>query len=243
MKQLKLAASLFVCTALCTSSAFAHISLKGEAMPASAALYNWTGYYAGLNIGAVNHTMTITDIQAVAFNASIQQVSNPSITGGFQAGYRYQLDPTRTSGVFGVEFSANFSDASYSRQYGSPFAIYQINSENSLKNVCLLQLTGGIAADRTLLFLAAGVSWTNITGSNTNVDAIAFFHSFNVNNKALGTALGGGAEYAFNDKFSARLKLDVITPNTYSSTDDTGNSFQMASSVVQGTFAVNYKIA
>ena len=242
MKQLKLAASLFVSASLFSSAIFANVSYKDEAMPVvAAAPYNWTGFYAGLNAGIVQHTMNITDTQATSFNATIQQASSPQFTGGFQAGYRRQLDLTRTSGLYGLEFSANFSNATFNKQYGSPFALYQLNAKNELNSLCLLQLIGGIAADRTLLFLAAGLSWTNITGNVTNQSTVPFFNSFSVSKNVLGTSVGGGVEYAFSEKISARLKVDFITPNSYSTSDNTGNSFQISNSIVQSTFGINYK--
>lgn len=203
--------------------------------------HNWTGFYAGLNAGAVNHTMKITDTNAATFNATLEQVTNPKLSAGFQAGYRQQLDLTKVSGVYGVEFSANFSNTTFKKQYGSPFSLYQLNSENELSDVYLLQLIGGIAADKTLLFLALGLSVANITGTTTNIDSVPFFNSFNVNNKAMGSAIGGGVEYAVNEKFSARIKVDVISPNSYSTNDNVGNSYQITNSIVQGTFGVNYK--
>jgi opacity protein-like surface antigen len=242
MKQFKLATSLFVSAALLSPATFAHDLFKGEAMPAATmTAYNWTGFYAGLNVGLVNHILNITDNQATTFFATIQQVSNPYFTGGFQLGYRRQLDLSKVSGVYGLEFSANFSDATYNKDYGSPFALYQLNIQNTLKDVLLLQFMGGIAADRTLLFLAAGMSWTNITGSLTNVSGIPFFSSFNLNQKALGTAFGGGVEYAFTDALSFRFKVDAITPNSYTVTDDVGDNFQITNTILQGTFGLNYK--
>jgi opacity protein-like surface antigen len=244
MKQFKLAASILLINAsLLSSTAFAHVSFKGESMPVVASSHNWTGFYAGLNAGAVSHTMSITDNQATSFLATLQQISNPAFTGGLQIGYRRQLDLIKTSGVYGAELSSNYLNSTFNRNYGSPFSVYQFNAKNQLKNICLLQVTGGIAADRTLLFLAAGLSWSNIMGKTTNLDSIAFFHSFNVNNKALGAAVSGGVEYAFSDTISARVKLDVISPGTYSVTDDTGNTYEISNSIVQGTVGINYNIA
>jgi outer membrane immunogenic protein len=96
MKQFKLA-PLFVGLTLLSSAAFAHVSLKGEAMPM--APYNWTGFYAGLNAGVVNHTMNVTDVDATTFLATIQQVSNPKFSGGLQIGYRSQIDLVSVPGV------------------------------------------------------------------------------------------------------------------------------------------------
>lgn len=240
MKQFKLAALLFVSAALLSSTAFCHIPMKDEAISAPAP-YGWTGFYVGFNVGAERHSLNVTDDKAATFFATIQQVSNPDFIGGGQIGYRRQLDLNKVSGVFGLEFSADFSNAIFKQEYGSPFALYQLSSENELKHFYLLQLMGGIAADRTLLFLAAGVSWTGINGSTINTDGLPFFNSFNVDRQAFGTAVGGGVEYAFNDKISARLKVDVVTPNAYYTFDDAGNSYQISNNIVLGTLGVSYK--
>jgi outer membrane immunogenic protein len=254
MKQNNVFASLFVSALILSSNSFAHNTYsnnvytnnayKGEAAFAPA-LYNWTGFYAGANVGWVSHTMNITDDQATSFQATIQQVTTPRFTGGFQFGYRHQVDLARTSGVYGLEFSADFANATFNRNYGSPFALYQLTSTNSLKDQLLFQFLGGIAADRTLLFMAAGLSWTNVEGSTTNTAGLPFFNntSFNTNKKMLGAAIGGGIEYALTNAFSVRLKIDVIEPNNFTSHDSNGDSFQITNSMVQGTFGLNYKFA
>lgn len=239
--KLKLAASLLISASIVSSTAFAHISLKGETVPMPS--YNWTGFYAGVNLGAVSHTMTTTDNAATTFNASLDQVTNPKFTGGFQIGYRQQIDPSRDSGVYGVEFSENFSNASFSRQYGSPFALYQLDVNNKLKSICLLELTGGIPADKTLLFLAAGLSLSHLTGSTTSLGGTPFFNKFDVDKKAFGTVLGAGIEYAFTPEFTARFKVDVVMPKDYSTSDDSGDAFQISNHIVQGTIGLNYRFA
>ncbi|MCE9500306.1 MAG: hypothetical protein K8R21_07400, partial [Leptospira sp.] len=131
MKQGKLATSLFVGLSLLSSVAFAGgLSNEEDILVVENEPYDWTGYYAGLNAGIVKHTLSMTDNNASSFNATIQEVANPKFTGGFQLGYRYQMDPDHTSAVYGAEFSANFSNATFSKTYGSPFALYQLNAEN-----------------------------------------------------------------------------------------------------------------
>lgn len=237
MKQYKLAASLFVSASLLSTSVFASYFMK-DTVPGSS--YNWTGFYAGLNAGAIKNTMNITDNQASSFNATIQQTSDPAFTGGVQVGYRRQLDLSKASGVYGAELSANSSNARFNQKYGSPFALYQLKTENQINNYVLLQLIGGIAAERTLLFLAVGMSWTNISGSIRNLDIVPFFHSANLDKNVFGTALGGGIEYALTDTFSLRFKVDVITPTTYTVTNGVGDNFQVANNIVQGTLGLNY---
>lgn len=203
----------------------------------------WTGYYAGANIGLVNHAMDLTDRNATTFFSTLHQVSNPSLTGGLQAGYRRQVDFCPVSGVYGVEVSTYFTDASFDKLYGSPFALYQLRSRHQLNNISLLEGIGGIAVNRTFLFLAAGFSWVSIAGKTRNLDSIAFFDSFSVDQYQFGTALGAGLEYLICDNMSLRFKVDVITPTTYSVRNNTDSSFEVANNIVQGTLGINYKFA
>jgi outer membrane immunogenic protein len=242
MKQFKLAASLFFTASLISSATLAHVSFKDEALAvATHAPYNWTGFYAGLNAGIVKHTLNVTDNQGASFNSTIHEVTNPQFTGGFQFGYRKQVELSKLSGVFGAEFSADFANAIFTQTYGSPFGLYQLKATNTLKSVCLMQLMGGIAADKTLLFMSGGLSWMNIAGNFTSENGAPFFNTFNVGKQALGTTLGGGAEYAFNDRISMRFKVDVITPNVYSSSDNASNTYTMSNNIVQATLGINYK--
>jgi opacity protein-like surface antigen len=240
MKRFIFSASLFFIIFLFSSVSLAEVLFKDQALPKA---YNWTGFYGGLNTGVFKPTMNITDNQATTFNATLQHTSNPRVTGGFQVGYRRQLDPLKTSGLYGVEFSANFSNATVQKEYGSSFALYDLHATSEVNAICLLQLIGGIAADKALLFLAGGLSWSSIRGSVTSLNAAPFFNSFSLDNKIFGTAIGGGIEYAFNEKFSARLKVDVITPNVYSVYDNVGDKFQIANNIVQGVLGLNYKFA
>lgn len=241
MKCFKSAVFIFISTSLLPAISLAQTPIIDKDQAISSAPFGWTGYYAGLNIGAVKHTMNITDNQAVTFNATIQQVTDPSVTGGFQLGYRRQFNPSPSSGVFGLELSTHFSNASSNKEYGSPFALYQLSSAHELNNVSLAELMAGIAADRTLLFLAAGLSWFDITGNVVNEDGIPFFDAFSVRQKDFAPVVGCGVEYAITDAISARFKVDIVLPDSYTTLDNVNNSYDVANSIVQGTFGVNYR--
>jgi opacity protein-like surface antigen len=240
MQQIKHAITIVSSLLLLFILTTTHAAMKDDI---SRTPHDWSGYYIGLNIGAINHTMDLTDTNATYFNATLHQVSDPRLAGGIQGGYRHQVDCNRVSAVYGLELTANLSDARFSEDYGSSFALYQLNSEHRLDALYLAQLTGGIAVDRALFFLAAGLSWVQITGDTTNLDSIVFSNSFSVKKNELGTALGGGIEYAITDKASIRLKVDVITPHTYSTSDNLDNNFKIANNIVQGTLGVNYTFA
>ena len=237
MKRYQLAASVLMSATFLSSATIAHVPLKDEVTSPN----YWTGFYAGLNVGVVKNTLNITDIQATTFYATIQQALNPQLTGGVQGGYRRQLDSARVSGVYGLEFSTNFLNAKFQQVYGSPFALYQLSAESALKNILLLEAIGGVAAGKTLLFLAAGISGVSTTGSVTNLDSVPFFNAFSLKKTMFGTAVGGGVEYVFFKTFSARFKVDFVMPNTYLTFDDTNNDFRISNNIVQGTLGVNYQ--
>lgn len=200
----------------------------------------WSGWYGGLNAGLVNQTQNMTDNQASSFNATLQQTSNPRLSGGLQLGYRRLLDGGAVSGVYGAEWSLNFTNASVNKVYGSPFANYHFNVQNELKYLSLLQFIGGINAERTLLFLAAGLSYVDIDGKVRNKNSIAFFTGFDTGTRTIGTAIGAGIEYAYTPKLSFRLKFDLITPNVYTVSNNAGDNYQITNSIMQGTFGINY---
>jgi opacity protein-like surface antigen len=220
--------------------AFSHTLLKDEAL-SSAPPYNWSGLYAGINLASVKNIMNMTDVEATSFFSTIEQASRPQLSGGFQVGARHQLDSSPISGVYGLEFSANFANATSKNTYGSSFANYQLNSENRLNGLYLLEFIAGIAADKTFLFLAAGCSWTDLSGIVVDLNGLPFFHSFSLSNTSVGTVLGGGIEYAINERVSLRFKADVSSSNTYNTYSDTRDLYQVSNRTIQGAIGVNYR--
>lgn len=237
MKQILFAASLLTLSL----STYAAPSFKDEIAPTQ--IHHWTGFYAGINAGAVNHTLDLTDADAASFLATLRQESNPKWTAGLQAGYRHELDMNVLAGVYGLELNVNFANAAFEKQYGSDFALYTLHSSNQLKTTSTLELMAGLAADRLLLFLSGGVSYAHIDGTTRNLDSLAFFNKFSVRKNAFGTVLGGGLEYALTNQLSARFKIDVLTPTTYSTKDNVDNHYQVGNHIVQGTVGLNYQLS
>lgn len=240
MMRTLLSASLFCSTALLSTMASAVVDMKDKDL-SPVSVHPWSGFYAGVNVGLIQHTLSITDNQAVTFNATIQQITNPSFSGGFQLGYRRQLNPSHIAPVLGLEFEMNFTDSSFNTLYGSPSALYQLNTHNKLSNVELVQLIGGVAVDQALFFLTAGLSISKVSGSMVNTDGAPFFESVNLDKTSAGGALGVGVEYALNEHFSARIKVDAIGANAYTAMDEMGNTYQIANHSILGTVGLNYQ--
>lgn len=243
MNYFQLAVSVWISASLLPGLTFASVLSKDELIsPPIAEGYDWTGFYAGIDLGLVKQTMNITDTQATTFYATLQQEFNPRFIGGFQLGYRHQINPARVTAIYGLEFNANFSDSKSTREYGSPFALYQLSTVNQLKNLHLIEFLAGIAVEQSFFFMGAGFSWTQVNGYVSNINGIPYFNSFTLNSRRISPALSAGVEYAFSDKISARFKVDAVSTNAYSAYDNTSNTYQISNTITQGTFGINYKV-
>lgn len=242
MKHVKLVTSAFVLASLFSSVTFANASYKGEVMPLMPAYYNWTGFYAGVNVGGVDYTSYVTDIDQFDYDSTLRLDPNASWTGGLQIGWRYQVNNAPAAGVFGVEGSFNWVNHTYSTTFGGGGAVPDYDISTKLKNIWMIQAMGGIAADRTLLFLGAGVAWVDVSGSWVSLDGNSK-RDFSTSKNQVGGVLSAGVEYAFTDMISLRLKVDDVVTKRYSNSNDDGFTFLTSNNVVQATLGLNVKFA
>ena len=80
--------------------------------------YNWTGFYAGLNVGAAmnnsKYTVTPTGVVAPAVpGAQSGDLSSSGVTGGAQLGYNFQDG----NFIYGLEMDFNASSPSESTNF------------------------------------------------------------------------------------------------------------------------------
>lgn len=235
MKHIKLTASAFILASLFTSATFAHTSYKGEVPMAPA--FSWTGFYIGANVGGVGYSQDITDVDQVTFGSTLHLDPNGSWSAGAQLGWRYQVDCALASGVFGIEGSVDWADADYSRTFG----LDNFTVKTKLKNLWMAQAMGGIAVNRTLMFLGIGAGWANIDGSFTDFIDADTTTTFNINKTVVGPVVSAGVEYAFTDMISVRVKVDDLITQRYTRSNDFGNDFRITSNIVQGTVGLNIK--
>lgn len=246
MKHFKLAATAFALATLFSTATFAHNykgeNLKGEVppCPCPAATYSWSGAYVGANLGLQYWTMGVTDIDDFDWGGLLNLESRNDWTVGLQIGWRTAVDCNGYTGVFGVEGSYNWSDPDYSKSVGNN----DFDVHTDFHNLWMAQLTGGVAVDRTLLFVAAGIAHANFSGSFTDV-AEDDTRNFGPGESAWGPALGIGLEYAITDCVTLRAKVDDISFNRYSVSDSrrTSHSYLIGNDVVQGTIGFNWKFA
>ena len=209
MKKMVLVASALVLGTAAASAADLSPRYYKAPPPMVAAMYDWSGFCAGVNGGwGTSHncwTRTATLGVGIARAAEGCHDSSGGTVGG-QLGYRWQAGPW----VFGLEAQGNWADFSGS-------------------NVSLL--FGGLATNRTridafgLFTGQVGYAWNNVLGyvkggaavTDNRYDGLATLTG-TVTDRARdtrwGATVGAGIEYGFAPHWSAALEYDHLFMGT-----------------------------
>lgn len=198
-----------------TSTAFAaDLGIVQQSAPAAyTSAYDWTGFYAGANAGygwaeIENSGVTFDDINGVF--------------GGVQVGYNYDFGGF----VLGLEGDIQLSDISYSETLGG------VSAEVGIDYFGTVRARAGLAVDRFLPYVTAGVAWARGSGS-TSAGGV----SAKVEDNFVGWTVGGGVEYAVTDKIS--IKGEYLYTDFGTADFDTGFDIGLTSHVVRA--GVNFK--
>jgi outer membrane immunogenic protein len=209
MKSLTLAATsaLALCAATAASAADLPQAADPYVPPPAQADYDWTGLYAGLNVGVAflkERMRAFPDVPGVPFSA---RESDSSLTYGGQVGYNHQIDAL----VLGVEGDFNFLDA------GSDLTFTGTNTttwKSDYDWFATIRGRVGFAADNTLFYATGGVAWLHgefdiaTAGGGGGVGAPAPIVGAAASDKdtLLGYTIGGGIEHAFSEAFSGKVE-------------------------------------
>ncbi len=215
------------------------------------AFFNWTGLYGGVNLGGSwGHQRTSLD-DVTGTRLLSNSLGPDGVIGGGQIGYNWQ--PYGNPWVFGVEADLQGSD----QKYDSSFLIAGIAAPGIVPlpgdNIVYRDkldwfgtLRGRVGwamggQSRWLPFVTGGLAYGQgtISGSGT---AGGVPVAFNSSNLYAGWVLGGGVEWAFWDRWSAKaeyLFIDLgkgpVVPLTPALNLDAG---RMTDNI--GRFGVNY---
>jgi len=186
MKSILLAAAALIAA---TGSAFAADVLTQEPV---AATYNWTGLYVGAQAG---YEWART---SYSFNGPVPSGSfTPSgFVGGLYVGYNHQFDSPLVVGVEGdIEY------ANVKASFNNPFGNLSAGSAD-LRWQGSARVRVGYAVDRFLPYVTGGVAFGNFWFDGGPDPAT--LQSWT--KTKTGWTIGAGLEYAFADKWSARVE-------------------------------------
>lgn len=177
-------------------------------MPLKAAPYrpapafSWEGYYFGIHGGYGWGDYKITDTG----NAETSKLRPTGWLGGFQLGRNGYLAPNWVLGSE-IDFSAaDLTDSGFTTP--SAFA-----TRTKIDYLGTARARIGYAMDRALLYATGGVAWAHVKAIEAPVGAVQFAPE----NYHVGWAIGGGLEYAFDPRWSAKIEYIYADLGKYTS--------------------------
>jgi outer membrane immunogenic protein len=214
---LSLAAAVLIAA---TSTAFAaDLPMRQTYAPAVAPLYNWTGFYVGINGGYGWGQKSPLNVFTNRFDNVSIDVSGGMVGG--TAGAQIQSGHV----VLGLEADLDWADISGTSSvaatiFGAPFGLLNLNSKTD--SVSTARVRVGYALDNWLLYATGGAS---VLGNNTHVSTINGATcvvlaglACSGTSRQIGAAAGLGVEYGFTPNWSAKLEYMHFTAVSLSET-------------------------
>ena len=166
-------------------------------------VFTWTGFYAGVNAG-----YALSEGKSSFTDATYGTVSDAGQGGGFagggQIGYNYQLTPG--SGLV-LGFETDIQGVAQSRaNVGTIGTTPYYNVSPSLDYFGTVRGRVGYAFDRVLVYGTGGFAYG---GGSTSSYAASYTDTLPSTSRT-GYAVGGGLEYAFTEKLSAKAEALYI---------------------------------
>jgi outer membrane immunogenic protein len=221
-----LSLALILTTATVASSFAADLpTRKSPSAPPLSAAYNWTGFYAGLNVGGgwlhENGSEFCIDPAGIVNGPTCQilppgatgRVNGSGVLGGAQAGYNWQFGQT----VFGFETDFQGSGIHGSTSVAGPFGapafglalpagIYTA-SESLDWFGTVRGRVGYLVTDRALLYATGGLAYGQVSASTVfTAPNVGATYSGRRSSTEVGWTIGGGVEYALTQSISAKLE-------------------------------------
>jgi outer membrane immunogenic protein len=173
--------------------------------------FTWTGFYLGVNAGYAfgEGRRTFTDATYGTVTGGAQ---GGGFAGGGQIGYNYQLTPG--SGlVLGVETDIQgLAEARANAAYLGTTPYYNVSP--SLDYYGTVRGRVGYAFDRVLVYGTGGFAYG---GGSTSSYAGSYLYTLPSTSRT-GYTVGGGLEYAFTEKLSAKIEGLYVKLNKGGST-------------------------
>ena len=267
MRKLLVAMSAVTMTAVAMSSGVAYAAdlaarpyTKAPPMMVDPA-YNWSGFYAGVNIGygwgnADTGFRPLPD--AVSFGALAPTTLSPDpkgVLGGGQIGYNWQAPGSRF--VFGLEADIQGADIKGTATTSpiidivgasqGPDTFLQASQKLTWFGTVRARL-GVTPVDRLLLYVTGGLAYGHVDYAANTSFSPDFGYPIAFGKTKVGWTAGAGAEWAFAQNWSAKLEylyLDlgdqsaIANPNQANPPFQVGYDWKTQAHIVRA--GVNYK--
>lgn len=197
-----------------SSASAADMPVKAPPVPY---VYNWTGFYAGAEVGggwATSQSTVLTQTSAtplfpVGFVESPIDYNGP--LGGFYAGGNYQFQQF----LVGIDGDYNRANLTGTGQDTNPANGATSTHSDQINWVSTLTGRVGWANNNWLLFAKGGWGWAGFAGSSAASNGAGVLKdTSSVTSTHDGWTVGGGVEYGFGPHLSAKLEFDYIKFDT-----------------------------
>jgi len=212
-----------------------------KAPPMAAPLYDWSGFYIGINGGGgwSHECWTITSVAGVAVFPNSEGCHNATggVVGG-QLGYRWQA----ANWVFGVEGQGDWANLTGSNP--SLTAIIPYMNQTKVDAIGLLTGQVGYAWNNVLWYVKGGAA---VTDNNYSSFFTATGIVWNQTGETRwGGAAGTGLEFSFAPNWSVAVEYDHLFMGNHNVTFPptaiaVGRSDTISQNVDMGTVRVNYR--
>jgi len=207
MKRLLVASALFFpLTAAAPVMAADLSAAPAYKAPPLAPAYNWTGFYAGVNLGggwdhrSINTFNTVTGAQT-----GTASTGGSGVVGGGQIGYNYMLAP---NWLIGLEADISGADVKGSGQIATPAVTIQ--GANKIDVFGTVRGRLGYAWNNWLFYGTGGFAWANENETRTQVAGVIGNATpgtaESASTTATGWTAGGGIEWGFSRNWTARVE-------------------------------------
>jgi outer membrane immunogenic protein len=212
-----------------------------------AAIYDWSGFYVGLNGGggSSRKCWDVNNVGGVAVAPAFREGCHDATGGmaGGQIGFRWQAG----GWVFGVEAQGDWANFKGSNLSAGPVALglpALLTNQSKIDAIGLFTGQVGYAWNNVLWYVKGGAALTNdrynglATGTNFVLDT--------VNETRWGGAIGTGVEVAFAPSWSVAVEYDHLfmgsrNLNFSTQTGVLSRNDRISQDVDIGTVRVNYR--
>jgi outer membrane immunogenic protein len=210
-----------------------------KAPAAVVAVYNWSGFYVGANVGygwGTDPTVLTTDtdgapggpFSALLVQAGAAAAKPEGIIGGVQAGYNWQSGRL----VAGLEADFSGTDIQSSNDFSGPVGVTRfVHTDQRLEWLATVRgRIGFLPAEQLLLYatggLAVGQVSTNSSLTTTVANNVPACIAANIGicfgtsdrSTRVGWTVGAGAEYAFSSNWSVKAEYLFVSLERSAST-------------------------
>jgi len=175
-------------------------------------IYDWTGIYGGVNLGAglLQDQITTTTTTALEPAGTQTKLSPFSVIAGAQAGFNYQIQQI----VIGAEGTFTWSNISGRETAASPIPTVSETSISTPRWYATATGKIGFAANDFLFYAKGGAAWMNVNYTQTVSTAIVGISSQTIIDTRSGFTVGGGIEYGITENLSGRVEYDYLNFGT-----------------------------